>query len=211
MPADGTTTADRILDAAEEFWARGGYRAFSYHDVAAAVGIRTASIHYYFPTKADLAEAVLARVRARFNAALAGIDAQRGSWSGRLRGFVALFEATLGEAERLCPFCVAAVSIEDMGAPVRAQIQAFWRAAEGWLTAVIEAGHRDGEFAYAGSPAATAQAIVALVEGAMVAARGLNEPRRVRAVIEWLEANLQPAERAARPRSALVAKRLSGK
>jgi TetR/AcrR family transcriptional repressor of nem operon len=186
------TTADRILDSAEALWVRGGFHAFSYHDIAAEVGLKTASIHYYFPTKADLAEAVLARNRERLRAALAGIDAECAGAAVRLRRCIALFGTSLGEAGRLCPFCAAALSVEDMAAPVRAQLHAFWRETEQWLEAVLEAGRRNGEFAFYGRPGAAARAVLALVEGAMIAARGLGEPGRFRTVVEWLETNLQP-------------------
>lgn len=36
-----------------------GYNAFSYKDIALIVGIKTSSIHYYYPTKEDLAVAVI--------------------------------------------------------------------------------------------------------------------------------------------------------
>lgn len=35
-----------------------GYSAFSYTDISEAIGIRKASIHHYFPTKAGLSVAV---------------------------------------------------------------------------------------------------------------------------------------------------------
>jgi len=47
-------TAERILDIAQDLIQRRGFNAFSYHDIAAPMGIRKASIHYHFPSKADL-------------------------------------------------------------------------------------------------------------------------------------------------------------
>lgn len=52
-------TYQSILAVAEHFIQTVGYNAFSYHDIAKKVGIKTASIHYYFPTKADLGKAVI--------------------------------------------------------------------------------------------------------------------------------------------------------
>ena len=49
-----------MLLAEAEILVRGrGYSGFSYADLADAVGIRKASIHHHFPTKTDLAIALL--------------------------------------------------------------------------------------------------------------------------------------------------------
>ena len=47
-----------------------GFHSFSYRNVGAQVGIRTASIHYRFPTKADPTSAIPDRETAQFAAAL---------------------------------------------------------------------------------------------------------------------------------------------
>ena len=46
-------TAHKILDVAEHFTQSLGFNAFSYKDIQENVGIKTSSIHYYFPTKTD--------------------------------------------------------------------------------------------------------------------------------------------------------------
>ena len=63
-------TAEQILDLAETLIQTRGYSAFSYQDIADALGIRKASIHYHFPSKADLGVAVINRYIDRFDAAL---------------------------------------------------------------------------------------------------------------------------------------------
>lgn len=58
----GEQTRDRILDAAEELFANLGFAAARLEDVAQAVGIRRASIVYYFRNKQELYEATEARI-----------------------------------------------------------------------------------------------------------------------------------------------------
>jgi len=43
-----------ILTVAEGLIQSQGYNTFSYRDIANQVGVKTSSIHYHFPTKADL-------------------------------------------------------------------------------------------------------------------------------------------------------------
>ena len=68
-------TAEEVLDLAETLIQTRGYSAFSYQDIADALGIRKASIHYHFPSKTDLGLAVVDRYAERFGAALDAIAA----------------------------------------------------------------------------------------------------------------------------------------
>lgn len=49
----------KILETAEAFIQTKGYNAFSFKDISEKVGVKTSSIHYYFPTKGDLGQAVV--------------------------------------------------------------------------------------------------------------------------------------------------------
>ena len=50
-----------IMDAAERRIQQGGFGGFSFREIAADVGIKSSSVHYHFPTKEDLAAAVIRR------------------------------------------------------------------------------------------------------------------------------------------------------
>ncbi|WP_101757033.1 TetR/AcrR family transcriptional regulator [Oceanicoccus sp. KOV_DT_Chl] len=58
----GNATREKILQAAEEVFATHSFAASRLEDVAIAVGIRRASLVYYFKSKQELYEAVEARV-----------------------------------------------------------------------------------------------------------------------------------------------------
>src|SRR5271168_1336080 len=72
-PANNTRS--RILDAGERLVQVRGFNGFSYADVAAELSLTKASLHYHFPSKAELGEALIARYAERFARALADIDA----------------------------------------------------------------------------------------------------------------------------------------
>jgi AcrR family transcriptional regulator len=69
-PAPQATTAERILDAAEDLFAENGYSATSLGDVADRVGIRPPSLYNHFRNKEALYEAVLERLLTAFAAPL---------------------------------------------------------------------------------------------------------------------------------------------
>ena len=70
-----TPVIEQVLDLAQSLIQLRGYNAMSYRNLADEIGVKTASIHYYFPTKEDLGLALLKRYRLAFKNALAGIDA----------------------------------------------------------------------------------------------------------------------------------------
>ncbi|AQA17979.1 hypothetical protein BST95_06730 [Halioglobus japonicus] len=70
------TTAERILDAAEDLFAEKGYRATSLGDVADRVGIRSPSLYNHFRNKEALYQAVLERLITEFSQPLAALESQ---------------------------------------------------------------------------------------------------------------------------------------
>ena len=52
-----------------------GFNGFSYANVAAELGVTSATVHYHFPAKAELGEALITRDTERFADALSAIDA----------------------------------------------------------------------------------------------------------------------------------------
>ena len=84
-------TTDRILDAAQDLVQTCGFNAFSYRDVAEKIHIRTASIHYHFPKKDDLALALIRRYHEQFVDTLRQIGQRESRPEYRLAAYMGLF------------------------------------------------------------------------------------------------------------------------
>jgi AcrR family transcriptional regulator len=106
-------TAERLRDLAEAHMRNGGYGGFSFRDLAAELGIKSASVHHHFPTKAMMAAAVARRYAERFFAAVA-----RRSDEGAedaVAAYRSTFKAALGRDRLMCLFGV--LSVEAGGLP----------------------------------------------------------------------------------------------
>src|SRR5690349_12825950 len=55
-----------IMNLAEALLQDRGFNGFSYAHIASQLGVKNAAIHYHFPSKEDLACAVIQRYRDRF-------------------------------------------------------------------------------------------------------------------------------------------------
>ena len=126
------SSASRILDVAEEKMRVSGYHAVSYRDIAAEIGLRSASLHYHFPKKADLGRALVERYSARFFEQLSirseGLDDQ-----DAIAAFVKLYRDALGASSRVC-LCVM-LGAEGPGLPeaVKRHVQMFIDRNLAWL------------------------------------------------------------------------------
>src|ERR1700761_8876691 len=65
--ASGIDVREATMAAARLSVQKDGYNALSYRDLAAEVGVKSSSVHYHFPTKAHLAEALVARYSEDFD------------------------------------------------------------------------------------------------------------------------------------------------
>ncbi len=168
-------TADRILDITENLVQTRGYEAFSYADISAALGIRKASVHHHFATKAELTRAVAARYRGVFAERLRALEREFPDPTRRLMRYVRLFQEALHDGDHMCLYGMLASDTQTLPAAVRDEVLGFFADQEKWLTGVIAAGRAAGEFRFDGKPAGTAAALFAGLEGAMLVARARGD------------------------------------
>ncbi len=178
-----SNTAEKIMDVAQEMVQTRGYHAFSYRDISERIGIKTASIHYYYPAKTDLAKAMLARIRGMFEQGLAGIDAEGGSIEVRLRKFSGIFLETYGDG-RLCPFCMMATTQGTIPEDVRDEVRVFWLRGEQWVCNILEEGAKAGEIELPASATRLSRMMVSSLEGAMVVAKAFEDRSRLESTSE---------------------------
>ena len=179
-------TAERIMDVAQEMVQTRGYHAFSYRDISERIGIKTASIHYYYPSKPDLAKALLGRIRGMFEEALEGIDAEGGDAKTRLRKFTGIFLDTYGDDGRLCPFCMIATTQKTIPEDVQDEVRAFWKKGEDWVKGVLGKGIEDGELEINDSDELLSRMMVSSLEGAMVVAKAFDDRARLEDTADFM-------------------------
>src|SRR3954451_23784911 len=140
---DELPTAVRILDAAERMLQVRGYNGFSYGDVAEELGITRAALHYHFPGKAELGQALIARYATRFGAALDALDETAPDATAKLRGYADLYREVLSR-DRMCLCGMLAAEYRTLPEPLQESVSAFFERNSGWLRAVVEQGTSEG-------------------------------------------------------------------
>lgn len=166
------TTSERILDSAHSLMVRLGYAGFSYADIAKTVGISKASIHHHFPTKVDLAVAVLVRHRSALFAGAEAIDGNISAPLKRLKAYAEFWENCIADGTR--PFCVAALLAAELpGLPeeVAAELKLHFDGLKRWICNTLDAGAKDRTILLKDSLDTEAEVFMATMHGALLSSR----------------------------------------
>jgi len=188
-PRQQVDTRQRILDVAERLVQSRGFKGFSYADVAAELGITKASLHYHFPGKAELGEALIVRYGARFMDALEELDSRVSDPRAKLEGYAGLYAGVL-RGKRMCLCGILAAEYETLPKPMHEAVVRFFDDNEVWLTGVLAEGRAEETLSFEGSPSDAAQTILSGLEGAMLVARPYGDPARFQSAADRLLASL---------------------
>ena len=164
-------TKTALLDSAERAARTLGFDGFSYKDLADDVGIRKASIHHHFPTKALLSEALMQRYYTNLEAGCAEIEAAHATGGARLSALIARYRHAIDDGKSLC-LCVSFSSSRDSLPPEAiVEITRFRKMIIAWLAKAFATGAADGTIVDVRDPEQEAAAAMPLLEGAQLAAR----------------------------------------
>lgn len=177
------TTPDRrteLLDLAQGMIQERGYNAFSFKDLATAVGIKTASVHYHFPSKGVLGLEVMQRYLAQLEESLL-LWRKLPNETARLRAFVASYRQTQVRGA-ICLCGSMASDIQTLDQPIRDPIQRYLEQSELWVAQCIQAGLDCGEFQSPLSAEMLAMSLLSSLQGALILSRAQSKDTLLDAV-----------------------------
>jgi TetR/AcrR family transcriptional regulator, transcriptional repressor for nem operon len=184
----GTTQVDtptQILDVAERLVQERGFNGFSYADVARELGVTKAALHYHFPGKAELGEALIERYALRFGEALAVVGDRDIDAADKLRAYAQLYAEVFSD-DRMCLCGMLAADYATLPEPMRERVVRFFDDNEVWLAHVLDDGRKAGTLHFQGSARSVARTIVGGLEGAMLVARPYGDVKRLRSAASLL-------------------------
>jgi len=170
MPTNDTREA--IMNVARLMVQANGYNALSFREVAAAVGVKSASVHYHFPTKGDLGAALARRYTEELTDHLDGLKSQPDNGEKWAQYYTDVFRTPLMNDNRMCMAGIMAAEHSDLPTEVRAEVNRFMDANVRWLSEVLSKQRPGAE---AETIQRQALAIFAAIEGAQLIARGRGD------------------------------------
>jgi TetR/AcrR family transcriptional repressor of nem operon len=148
-----------IMDAAERRIQSGGFGGFSFREIAADVGVKSSSIHYHFPTKEDLAAAVVRRWAQHTSES---IDQEFEKDPDPVRVWTKTFRGIALSEPHMCPCTVLGASSYDLPEQVAVEVKRFFKMCQDKLVAEGLSPSKASEF-------------LSTLVGAMVVANALRD------------------------------------
>jgi len=176
-----STTRENIVQLADALIREKGFNAFSYADIAAVLEIRNAAIHYHFPTKSLLGQAViyeeLIRVEGyRYRNAGMGSDLQ-------LKQLVEMFYHN-SRRNAICLMGALTPEYATFDEGMQDMLRKLCVAIREWVSDCLEEARKEGRLQFSGSADDRAALVVSTllaslllsrIEGAMLFRRMLDQ------------------------------------
>lgn len=175
---------ERLLEAALELFSKRSYSSVGVAEIAARAGVQKGSFYYFFPSKEELALAVIDEHWAW----------QRGLWQSILDGDGTTLERLRGIFDAMaqlqsdaltgvgsvtgCLFGSLALEVGAISDAVRSRLQEIFAEQVAMIEAQLSAAVHSGELAVA-DPHAAAKSLVAQLEGLILLAKLFNDPAQL--------------------------------
>ena len=151
--------ANTLMDLAERHLRAGGFAGFSYRDLAAEAGIKSASVHYHFPTKENLVAAVLRRYKGRVADYIDQLAAEE---ADPVRLMAKAFGSPVHSKDKLCPCVSLGGAFSDLPGEIQGEVKGYY---EMWLDRMEKQGLSRGK----------ARTIMSMLVGAQLLALILDD------------------------------------
>jgi TetR/AcrR family transcriptional repressor of nem operon len=188
-----TNTKRTIMDLAETFIQEKGFNGFSYAHIAKELDVKNAAIHYHFPTKEELACAVIQRYRDRFQLWINNARIKDLSPQEKLDWFFSIYTNTRADNGKVCLAGSLETEFNSLPSSLREQTEALTRELLSWLQATLQEGRDAGVFHFNGDSAGKAALILSSLQGALQMARALGTDKYHSVVEQHRQDLLAPA------------------
>jgi TetR/AcrR family transcriptional repressor of nem operon len=172
MAKTKTDMRETVMTAAKATVQSHGYNALSFRELAKEVGIKSASVHYHFPTKGDLGAALARRYTEEGAAYLAELLATSEDATWCLDRYTEIFRSALANDNRMCLCGIMSAELDDLPTKVRTEVDKFAAMNVEWLAKVVSRARPSTDDQ---DLQEHAMAIFAAIEGAQLVARGCRD------------------------------------
>ncbi|MEP2990219.1 MAG: TetR/AcrR family transcriptional regulator [Parasphingorhabdus sp.] len=159
---------EEILDIAERGYRTGGFSGISYRDIAAELGIKSASIHYHFPHKEDLGKAVVERYADNFIDSLGAPDSNNDVISDRVTRLANAYRNAFADAKASCLCAVLGSVSPQLPSKVQKAVRVFFDRLLDWTQKATEKPSPE---------------LIAMLQGAMILSVATDDPNHLDQVI----------------------------
>ncbi|RQO30023.1 TetR/AcrR family transcriptional regulator [Taibaiella sp. KBW10] len=143
------TTKEEIINIADQLIKDKGYNGFSFKDISESIGIKTASIHYHFPSKSDLGIAVIKAQIERFDQQREATKAK--SPKRKLEAFFDIYVRIKAD-HMVCLVGALATDFNTIELRVQEELKVLAEGVLHWVTEILKEGKTQKVFHFSVAP-----------------------------------------------------------
>lgn len=163
-----SATRDHIIRLADTLIRQRGFNAFSYADIAAVLDIRKAAIHYHFPGKSLLGQAVIEEELRRLEDYRHANAKERGDL--QLQHLVGIFYHN-SQRNAVCLMGALTPEFATFDAEMQTMVQRLCTAIREWVGDSLEEARKAGQLRFAGSARDRAALVVSTLLSSLLLSR----------------------------------------
>jgi len=177
----------QLVDVATGSIQDSGLNSLSFRTLGDKVGVKSSSVHYYFPEKAELAGVVIEEYSADLQRRLVEIEQRQIAPAKKIESFIKIFDDVL-KAEKFCLCGMMAAELSSLDDQRRALLLDYFQDTEAWLEKILNAHSTDNASNW--KPAVIAKVIMSGLEGAILIDRVEGSTNRLKAQRELIKSLL---------------------
>lgn len=183
------STRDQILQLANRYILEKGFNAFSFHDLARELGIKTASVHYHFPTKTALGVALVRDYTHQVNTLRE--QTQSLPPAEQLKAYLSIYTRHHAD-HRVCVVGSLAPDLYTLDPSMAVELKKLAEIILEWVTAILEEGRAAAVFQFPELPRTRALLLVTNMLASLPLTR-LTTPQDFDILQQAIVQGLQPA------------------
>ncbi|MFV2060947.1 MAG: TetR/AcrR family transcriptional regulator [Gammaproteobacteria bacterium] len=165
------STKEKILNIASKILQDRGYNGFSYSHISKQLGIRNAAIHYHFPTKSDLGNAMIQAYQNQFTSWMNHNEQKfAGQYDKLLESYIAIPRSFINKQHTVCPLAVLEANYTIFPEGMQTLTQQLSKDIRAWFTRILSNGRTAGIFKFEGPAENKALMLSAALQGASMMA-----------------------------------------
>ncbi|KHD88751.1 MAG: TetR family transcriptional regulator [Bdellovibrio sp. ArHS] len=177
-------TKTKALSLGRHYLQTLGFNGFSFQTVADALGIRKASLHYYFASKEEMGLAILEdyqKAYATWAQNIHGLPADK-----KMEQMLQMFYKIGKDHNKVCPLGALCSDFNTLSEKIQDRLREFHLQQRKWLIATIKEGMKDKIFRQDLNPPIVADTFLAAIQGGLQVARIRGEAETFKSMVKNL-------------------------
>ncbi len=182
------STKSEIIRLGDALVKEKGFNGFSFSDISKKLGIKNASVHYYFPAKSNLGVAIIDDELERLHDAIAEVKDKQPD--EQLKKFLSIYVGIKGE-NNICIVGSFASDLSTLDDDMAAHLKTLVTEILNWVTSILAEGLRIGTFKFETEPRTKALLIITNMLASLQLTR-LTEPGDFETIHNTIIKELKP-------------------